>query len=69
MYLKERCNNKSRRVHNILCNLLTHLQEQVQDFTQAFMRLNMLTLRRSSLSFYFLQDRRNGFQSGGTMEH
>ena len=45
------------------------IQEQVQGFPQAFMRLNMLTLYRSSLSFYLVQGCRNGFQSGRAMEH
>ena len=45
------------------------IQEQVQGFPQAFMRLNMLTLYSSSLSFYLVQGCRNGFQSGRAMEH
>ena len=62
--------NKSRSIHkvNILRNLLMQIQEQVQDFSLAFMRLNMLTLHRPSLSFYLVQGQGNGSQSGGAME-
>ena len=60
-------NGVLRRIHKILWNLLMQIQEQVEDFPQAFMRLNMLTFHRFSLSFYLVQG--NGFQSGGAMEH
>ena len=45
------------------------IEELVQDFPLAFMRLNILTIHRYSLSFYLVQGRRNRFPSGGAMEH